>query len=60
MLPYKLIDNIKQQDEKLLLKKKKKKASPTFSHICLKPLYLLFFKTYLKSVLVNTIQHKIL
>ena len=34
MLPYKLIDNIKQQDEKLLLKKKKKKASPTFSHIC--------------------------
>ena len=43
MLPYKLIDNIKQQDEKTLFKKKKKKKlSPTFSHICLKPLYLVF------------------
>ena len=44
MLPYKLIDNIKQQDEKTFFKKKKekKKLSPTFSHICLKPLYLLF------------------
>ena len=42
MLPYKLIDNIKQQDEELLLKKRKKKQVQLF-HISVENPYICYF-----------------
>ena len=44
MLPYKLIDNIKQQDENFFQKKKKKKAKSTY--LFKTPIFVISLKTF--------------
>ena len=47
MLPYKLIDNIKQQDENFFQKKKKKKAkSSFFTYLFKTPIFVISLKTF--------------
>ena len=48
MLPYKLIDNIKQQDEKTFIKKKKEKKAKSnfFTYLFKTPIFVISLKTF--------------